>query len=63
MPVLSAARRSVNLRAYSDCEIYRAFDLEYDYDIWPIWQAAVTGQAPVSRYLEMVRLQDCIYTS
>jgi glycosidase len=54
-------RRSVNLRAYSDSEIYRAFDLEYDYDIWPIWQAAVTGQVPVSRYLEMVRFQDCIY--
>ncbi len=57
------ARRDACLRAFADCEIFRAFDMEYDYDIWPIWQAAVTGQAPVSRYLEMVRLQNSIYTS
>lgn len=55
------SRRAVNLRAYSDSEIYAAFDMEYDYDIWPIFQAAVTGQVTVSLYLEMVRFQDCIY--
>jgi hypothetical protein len=54
-------RRDARLRAYSDSEVFRAFDLEYDYDIWPIWQAAVTGQAPVDRYLEMIRFQNCIY--
>lgn len=55
------ARRDAGLSAYADAEIFRAFDLAYDYDIWPMWQAAVTGQAPVSRYLELVRLQNCIY--
>ena len=56
------SRRRAGLRALSDCELYQAgFDLEYCYDIWPIWQAAVTGKEPVSRYLEMVRYQSCIY--
>jgi len=55
------ARRRAGLRAISDAELFAAFDLEYDYDIWPIFQAAVTGAEPVSRYLEMVRLQGCIY--
>jgi hypothetical protein len=54
-------RRAVGLPTLSDSEVYRAFDLTYDYDIWPIWQAAVVGQAPVPRYLEMLRFQDCIY--
>lgn len=56
-----AHRRSVNLSGLSDGELYQAFDLTYDYDIWPIWQAAVVGQAPVARYLEMLRFQDAIY--
>lgn len=54
-------RREVGLSGHSDAETFQAFDLEYDYDIWAIWQAAVTGQTPVSRYLEMVRLQNSIY--
>ncbi len=54
-------RRQVGLTAISDSEVYRGFDMTYDYDIFPIWQAAVRGAEPVSRYLEMVRLQECIY--
>jgi hypothetical protein len=56
-----AARRARGLTACSDSEVYRAFDLTYDYDIWPIWQTVVTGEAPVVRYLEMLRFQDSIY--
>ena len=54
-------RRRNGLTGHSDCELYTAFDLAYDYDIWPIWQAAVRGQAPVGRYLEMLRFQNAIY--
>ncbi len=54
-------RRQAGLPTLSDGELYRAFDILYDYDIWPIWQAAVTGEQPVVRYLEMVRFQDGIY--
>lgn len=56
-----AHRRAAGLSGLSDSELYQAFDLTYDYDIWPIWQAAVVGQAPVGRYLEMLRFQDAIY--
>ncbi len=54
-------RRRNGLLGLSDGELYAAFDLTYDYDIWPIWQAAVRGRAPVGRYLEMLRFQNVIY--
>lgn len=47
--------------AHCDAELFMAFDIAYDYDIWQIWQSAVLGKVPVSRYLEMQRFQDCIY--
>jgi Alpha amylase, catalytic domain/Bacterial Alpha amylase C-terminal domain len=54
-------RRSNRLTCLSDSEVYTAFDMTYDYDIWPIWQLAVQGKVPVRRYTEMLRYQDCIY--
>jgi len=54
-------RRQNELCAQSDSELYRAFDLTYDYDIWPIWAAAVQRKAPVERYLEMLEYQKGIY--
>jgi hypothetical protein len=54
-------RRANGLFGLSDSELYEAFDLTYDYDIWPIWQLAVQGKVPVRRYIEMLRFQDCIY--
>jgi hypothetical protein len=55
------ARRSNRLLGLSDSELYEAFDMTYDYDIWPIWQLAVQGKVPVRRYTEMLRYQDCIF--
>lgn len=55
------ARRSHDLTGLSDGELYAAFDMSYDYDIWPIWQLAVQGKVPVRRYIEMLRYQECIY--
>jgi glycosidase len=56
-----AERRAAGLPTLSDAELYRAFDMGYDYDIWPIWEAVVDGHAPLVRYMEMLRFQDCIY--
>jgi hypothetical protein len=56
-----ASQRACGLTALSDSELYEAFDITYDYDLWAIWQAAVAGRVPVSRYLEMLRFQDAIY--
>jgi 1,4-alpha-glucan branching enzyme len=55
------ARRSNGLTGLSDSELFKAFDMTYDYDLWPIWQLAVQGKVPVRRYTEMLRYQDCIY--
>jgi hypothetical protein len=55
------ARRASRLTGLSDSELYAAFDITYDYDIWPIWQLAVQGKVPVRRYIEMLRYQECIY--
>jgi glycosidase len=54
-------RRKRGQIGLSDSELYDAFDMTYDYDIWPIWQLAVQGKLPVRRYVEMLRYQDCIY--
>lgn len=54
-------RRSVGLYAISDAELFQAFDMEYDYDIWPVWQSAVTQKAPITHYLDLLRFQDCMY--
>ncbi len=54
-------RRSKGLYAISDGELYQAFDIEYDYDIWPIWQAAVTHHWSINRFVDMLLFQDCIY--
>ncbi len=54
-------RRAKGLSGMSDSEVYAAFDLTYDYDIWPIWQLAVQGKIPVRRYVELLRFQDSIY--
>ena len=54
-------RRYRGLPAASDGELYQAFDLTYDYDIWPVWQAAVLGEIPLSRYLDLLQYQDCVH--
>jgi glycosidase len=56
-----AYRRAHHLHTTSDSELYSAFDLTYCYDIWPIFQSVVRGDAPPERYLEMLRFQDAIY--
>ncbi len=54
-------RRAHGLPALSDGELYSAFDITYDYDIWPVWQRAMRAEIPLSSYLERLRLQDSIY--
>lgn len=56
-----AQRREMGFNTNSDSELYNLFDITYDYDIWPIWHAAVQGKVKCERYIEMLRFQDCIY--
>lgn len=57
-PTWIAQRRAQGLAAWSDAEMYAAFDIEYTYDLWSIWQSVLTGAEPAGRYLEMLRWQD-----
>ncbi len=57
-PAMVESRRASGLPTAGDGEMYDAFDIEYTYDIWSIWQSVVTGDEPVGRYLEMLRWQD-----
>jgi len=54
-------RRRHGLLGLSDSELYAAFDMCYDYDIWPVFRHVVKGNLPVLRFLELLRFQDCIY--
>jgi glycosidase len=54
-------RHAMGLSGFSDSQIYEAFDMTYDYDIWPILMAAITRQVPLGRAMEMIRFQQAIY--
>lgn len=56
-----AQRRSEGLPTWSDAQMYAAFDMEYQYDIWSMWQAVVRGAEPVGRFLELLRWQQGAY--
>jgi len=53
--------RSQDLVAHSDCEVYQAFDICYDYDIHKIFRDYVDGKCPLSAYTERINLQEAIY--
>ena len=57
-PTWVAQRRAQGIPTWSDAEVFAAFDIEYSYDLWSIWQSVVTGHEPVGRFLEMLRWQD-----
>ena len=47
--------------AHSDSEIYEAFDVTYDYDIFPWFKGYLQGHHSLETYLEKVRQQEYIY--
>lgn len=53
--------RSIGLGAHSDGEIYQAFDICYDYDIFPDFLRYLKGELSLSRYAEAVNGQEWIY--
>ena len=56
-----AQRREQGLVAHSDSELYSVFDITYEYDIWPMFIAAIQHRMPVMNYLEMLHFQKGIY--
>ena len=53
--------RKNNITALSDSEIYQAFDICYDYDVYPYMKNAITGDGCLKQYLSKVNTQEVIY--
>jgi len=47
--------------AATDSELYRAFDITYDYDIWPCFEGIFTGSYTLKEYIRMLNWQETVY--
>lgn len=56
-----AEMRRRGLTYMSDAEGYRAFDIEYSYDIWETFERWLAGAAPLSHLLDLLDFQDSAY--
>ena len=53
--------RSQGMVAHSDCEIYRAFDLSYDYDCYEEFKDYLYGRGSLKDYVGAISRQEYIY--
>ena len=59
-PFISEGRAS-GLNVLSDSEIFQAFDVSYEYDIFQLFRDYLAGKIPLARYAEAVNRQEYIY--
>lgn len=60
-PQFITATRAQGLTSHSDGELYQAFDVSYDYDIFDSFRDCLMGRVPLERYAEDVNRQEYIY--
>lgn len=53
--------RGRGMTALSDSELYQAFDISYDYDIFDDFEAYFKGMGTLADYAACVNRQECIY--
>ena len=53
--------RSQNLVAHSDCEMYTAFDIDYDYDVRDEYEGYLKGEVSLTDYIKILMLQESMY--
>jgi glycosidase len=53
--------RDRGFNAWSEAEIFQAFDMAYDYDVHPYMEQYLQGKRPLRDYLEALQRQDQIY--
>lgn len=53
--------RKAGVPVLSDSECYQAFDLCYDYDVYPAFRAYLKGELPLSAYAAQLNMQEYIY--
>ena len=53
--------RSQGLEALSDSELYQAFDICYDYDVYPDYIAYIEGRIPLADYVDALIRQESTF--
>ena len=53
--------RQSGLYSASDYEMFRAFDMEYDYDIREVFDRYLKGECHLSNYMDVMNFQECLY--
>lgn len=53
--------RARHFTAHSDCEMYQAFDVLYDYDVFDLQRACMEKRVSVKDYVEALRRQQVLY--
>lgn len=53
--------RKQGVSGNSDCEVYQAFDICYDYDVQPYYIGYLKGENTLSYYIDRLNLQEGIY--
>ena len=53
--------RKMGAYCATDTELYRAFDMTYDYDIWPWFEGCLTGRNTLQQYIDMLNYQELTY--
>lgn len=53
--------RAKGMNCLSDAEIFQAFDICYDYDIYRDFRNYLSGEGPLGKYVESVNRQESIY--
>ena len=56
-----AEMRRRGLYSATDAEAYRAFDIEYAYDVQTVFDRWLAGDAPLSHYLDLLDFQESAY--
>ena len=57
-PDLTAAMRRIGVRCASDTDLYEAFDITYDYDVWGTFEQYLAGNVQLSEYLALLNYQE-----
>ena len=60
-PEFTVANRARKMTSLSDAEIFQAFDVSYEYDIYHDWIRCLTGEISLAQYLDRVNQQEYIY--
>ncbi len=60
-PEFTLDNRARKMTSLSDSEIFQAFDLSYEYDVYHDWVRYLTDEIPLSQYLEKINQQEYLY--